>query len=145
MTDILEAIREKEAQVAELENQLEALRGDLGTLKRAAEIMHIKAAPDRPGSPAPDPVTAVEAIPKAKSRFGPKWAVSIGDASEQILKDGPLHLDRIHELLLQQGLQPTLASLDSALRKDSKARFVLTAKRTYGLRRRAIESNNGEK
>jgi hypothetical protein len=134
-------VRELLEKIAEKEDEITKLQEDITALKRAAEILGLQKG--HSSIPLSKPEHKTSGTPKqnngnasgANSKFGPKWTKSIGDASEEILREaGPLHIEELHQRLHAQCILPTLGSLDSALRKDGKERFKLYGKRVYGLK-----------
>ena len=130
MRDILEVITEKESQITNLKE-------DIAALKRAAVILG-----SQNGHRLPLPIPAIaERSARPKQRSGPgKYEIPVGDAAEQVLKDAgrSLHLDEILKRIALLGTDPPRTSLESAMRKDSKARFVLKGKRVYDLRQKRL-------
>lgn len=64
-----------------------------------------------------------------------KWSKSAGDAAEDVLRiEGKeLHIDEIHKRLAEDGINPTLGSLDAAMRQDKRKRFEKVRPQTYRL------------
>jgi hypothetical protein len=129
MRDIVEVITEKEIQIAALEEDIVALR-------RAAAILG-----SQNGHKSFQPILAKEHKARPKQKSGPgKYEIPVGDAAERVLLDAgkALHLDEILSRMAILGTDPPRTSLESAMRKDSRERFVLKGKRVYDLKQRGV-------
>ena len=128
--DLISDIELRELQISRMQEEISAL-------KKVAEIYGLNR---RSATPKPLPLSEQLDSPKIvaeKKAFGEsKFPLSIGDASEQVLKDESdgLHLDAILERIARLGVTPTRTSLDSALRDGkNKGRFELLGKRIWAL------------
>jgi hypothetical protein len=139
--DIINDIKTRESQITQIQEEITAL-------KRVAEIYGLNSnsvvQSDIKNQNSED--TSILSKPKetnnqVKRGFGAsKWSRSIADAVEDILRneENGLHLDEISKRLANEGMTPTMGSLDSALRQDGKKhRFKLVSPRTYGLVKRS--------
>lgn len=118
-------MKEIDAEIAAIDQQIAALQADRAALLRANAIIQKRKSPE------PLTIAKSTTMETPLPRFSSP--LSITSASEQILKDGPMHVNAILAAILEMGKKTSKQSIVSALIRN-KDRFENLGRNTFKLR-----------